>query len=146
MKKNRGYGIFDGCGRKTMKKYILSVVCCIAVLALCACGKKAEPIVLPDAEDVFSVDIKIGEDTVSYSDEAWIGRLIEDFSGAEPTGEECVQDAPAVENYIKMDFQFGEGTSTLFAYEKNGKYYIEQPYQGIYRIKEETYRQLQEEK
>ena len=96
-----------------MKKYILSVVCCIAVLALCACGKKAEPIVLPDAEDVFSVDIKIGEDTVSYSDEAWIGRLIEDFSGAEPTGEESVQDAPAVEKLHQNGFSVWRGDKYL---------------------------------
>ena len=39
-----------------------------------------------------------------------------------------------MESYIKIDFQFETGTSTIFAYEDSGKYYIEQPYQGIYKI------------
>lgn len=127
-----------------MKKYILAGLCSIFILALCACGKTKEPIILPDAEDIISVDIKIGEDTVSCSDEAWINGVIENFSKSEPTGEESIQDVPAAERYIKVEFQFEDGTSALFAYEEDGKYYIEQPYQGIYEIKEEAYQQLLE--
>ena len=44
----------------------------------------------------------------------------------------------------EIDFQFEAGTSTLFAYEDSGKYYVEQPYQGIYKIDSQLYSQLQE--
>ena len=51
---------------------------------------------------------------------------------------------PQTESYIKIDFQFETGTSTIFAYEENGKHYIEQPYQGIYKIDSQLYERLQE--
>ena len=52
------------------------------------------------------------------------------------TTNESVQDSPInVENEIKIDFEYDENkTSTVFVYKKKGKYFIEQPYNGIYRI------------
>lgn len=52
------------------------------------------------------------------------------------TTNESVQDSPInVENEIKIDFEYDESkASTVFVYKKKGKYFIEQPYNGIYRI------------
>jgi len=52
------------------------------------------------------------------------------------TTNESVQDSPInVENEIKIDFEYDENkSSTVFIYKKKGKYFIEQPYNGIYRI------------
>ena len=58
-----------------------------------------------------------GENTVSHSDKTWISEIIADISSSEPTKKESVQDCPQVESYIKIDFQFETGTSTIFAYE-----------------------------
>ena len=66
------------------------------------------------------------------------------ISSSEPTKKESVQDVPQAESYIKIDFQFETGTSTIFAYEDSGKYYIEQPYQGIYKIDSKLFERLQE--
>ena len=85
-------------------------------------------------EEKLAIDITFGENTVSHSDKTWISEIIADISSSEPTKKESVQDCPQVESYIKIDFQFETGTSTIFAYEDSGKYYIEQPYQGIYKI------------
>ena len=82
--------------------------------------------------------------TVSHSDKTWISEIIADISSSEPTKKESVQDCPQVESYIKIDFQFETGTSTIFAYEDSGKYYIEQPYQGIYKIDSQLFERLQE--
>lgn len=84
------------------------------------------------------------ENTVSHSDKTWISEIIANISSSEPTKKESVQDVPQAESYIKIDFQFEAGTSTLFAYEDSGKYYVEQPYQGIYKIDSQLYSQLQE--
>jgi hypothetical protein len=113
------------------------------MLTLVACGKKADPIMLPQTDDITSIDITVEENTVNHTDKVWISELIADISSSEPTNKESVQDIPQVESYIKIDFQFETGTSTLFAYENNGIYYIEQPYQGIYEIDSQLYERLQ---
>lgn len=106
--------------------------------------KKADPITLPQTDEITSIDITVGENTVSHSDKTWISEIIANISSSEPTKKESVQDVPQAESYIKIDFQFEAGTSTLFAYEDSGKYYVEQPYQGIYKIDSQLYSQLQE--
>ena len=127
-----------------MKKYVSIFLCLACALTLVACGKKVAPITLPQTDEITSIDITFGENTVSYSDKTWISEIIADISSSEPTKKESVQDVPQAESYIKIDFQFEAGTSTLFAYEDSGKYYVEQPYQGIYKIDSQLYSQLQE--
>ena len=127
-----------------MKKYVSIFLCLACVLTLVACGKKAYPITLPQTDEITSIDITVGENTVSHSDKTWISEIIANISSSEPTKKESVQDVPQAESYIKIDFQFETGTSTLFAYEDSGKYYVEQPYQGIYKIDSQLYSQLQE--
>ena len=127
-----------------MKKYISLFLCLTCILTLVACGKKAAPIQLPQATDITSVDVTIEESTINHSDTTWISEIISDISSSEPTSKQSIQDFPQTESYIKIDFQFETGTSTIFAYEENGKYYIEQPYQGIYKIDSQLYERLQE--
>ena len=127
-----------------MKKYVSIFLCLACVLTLVACGKKADPITLPQTDEITSIDITAGENTVSHSDKTWISEIIANISSSEPTKKESVQDVPQAESYIKIDFQFEAGTSTLFAYEDSGKYYVEQPYQGIYKIDSQLYSRLQE--
>lgn len=57
------------------------------------------------------------------------------------TKEESISDAPwGAQELLKVDFYFAEGgTSTLFAFRKSGQYYMEQPYNGIYRISGDEY-------
>ena len=127
-----------------MKKYVSIFLCLVCVLTLVACGKKADPIMLPQTDEITSIDITVGENTVSHADKTWISEIIANISSSEPTKKESVQDVPQAESYIKIDFQFETGTSTLFAYEDSGKYYVEQPYQGIYKIDSQLYSRLQE--
>ena len=127
-----------------MKKYVSIFLCLACVLTLVACGKKADPTTLPQTDEITSIDITVGENTVSHSDKTWISEIIANISSSEPTKKESVQDVPQAESYIKIDFQFETGTSTLFAYEDSGKYYVEQPYQGIYKIDSQLYSRLQE--
>lgn len=129
-----------------MKKYLYISFCLAYILILAACGNKTAPIVLPQTDSIKSVDVTVGENTVNYADETWISEIISNISSSEPTRKESVQDVPQVENYIKIDIQLTAKVSTFFAYEDGGKYYIEQPYQGIYEINKQLYEQLQETK
>lgn len=127
-----------------MKKQISLFLCIACILVLTACGKKADLITLPQTDDITSIDITVGENTVNHTDKTWMSEIIADISDSEPTKKESVTDVPQVESYIRIDFYFNTGTSTLFAYKDSRKYYVEQPYQGIYKIDSQLYGRLQE--
>jgi len=132
-----------------MKRFLSLFLCLTCILTLAACGKKAAPITLPQADEITSIDVTIAENTVSHSDKTWISEIIADISSSEPTKKESVQDFPQVESYIKIDFRHEtfrheKGTITIFAYEDRGKYYLEQPYQGIYKIDRKLFERLKE--
>ena len=131
-----------------MKKFLSLFLCFTCILTLAACGKKAAPITLPQADKITSIDITIAENTVSHSDKTWISEIIADISSSEPTKKESVQDVPQAESYIRIDFRHETGTETetitIFAYEDRGKYYLEQPYQGIYKTDRKLFERLNE--
>lgn len=131
-----------------MKKFLSLFLCLTCILTLAACGKKAAPITLPQADKITSIDITIEENTVSHSDKTWMSEIIADISSSKPTKKESVQDVPQAESYIRIDFRHETGTETgtitIFAYEDRGKYYLEQPYQGIYKIERRLFERLKE--
>lgn len=127
-----------------MKKCFSVIICGVCILTLFACGKKANPIILPQSSDVVSVDVTVGENTVNYSDKTWIDEVISSLSDSKPTHRESVQDSPQVDNYIKVELNSQTEKTTVFVYNDKGKFYIEQPYSGICIIDEETYNQLKE--
>ena len=125
-----------------MKRFIYAALCFICILVLAACGKKQTLF-----DDIASVDITADGNTVSYSDKTWIREIISDISAAEPTGKESVQDIPKTENYIKIVLNTATGAgATLYAYEDAYGFFIEQPYQGIYKTDSELYERLHMQK
>ena len=131
-----------------MKKILSWFLYITCILTLVACGKRAAPITLPRADEITSIDITFEENTVSHSDKTWISEVIADISSSEPTKKESVQDVPQAESYIRIDFRHETGTETetitIFAYEDRGKYYLEQPYRGIYKIDRKLFERLKE--
>lgn len=126
-----------------MKKCSLLTAALVLLVALTACGK-AEPMTLPETGEIVSVDVTAGDQTVQHTDEAWISEMVTALSGAEPTGRESVQDVPQAEELVRLDLRLGSGASTLFAYQEDEHFYVEQPYQGIYQITGEQYAWLGE--
>lgn len=118
-----------------MKKWISMLLVSVAfVFVLVGCSQKtADPIVLPDIDKIETVEITtVGGSTVSYSDKEWIEQFLSIFTQATATSKQSVQDCPNVDKYGKVDISNNGGITTVFYYAENGKYYIEQPYQGIY--------------
>ncbi len=100
---------------------------------------------LPQADDLDRISLAQGETGKVILDNKKINEILNIIGGTQrTTKEESIQDAPVnVDGEIKVDFHFAEGgASTLFIYEKNGKYFIEQPYNGIYQMDEEEYIRL----
>lgn len=126
-----------------MKRAISLIVTIIMCFVLASCGK-ADPIVLPDKDDVTEVGVTYDGETEYLKDAEWIEQMLSGMKAAEPTNKESVQDVPQVDNYIKIDFQLDNGVSTIFVYEDGGRYYIEQPYQGIYELDSAVYSLIKE--
>lgn len=139
-------GIKDGKrkgGIIEMKRAIFLGIAIIMCFVLASCGK-ADPIALPEKDDVAEVGVTYDGETEYHKDTEWIDRVLSGIEVAEPTNKESVQDVPQVDDYIKIDFQLYNGKSTVFVYEDGGKYYVEQPYQGIYELDSAVYSLIKE--
>ena len=123
---------------------LAEIICVVCILTLFACSKKANPIVLPQSSDVVSVDVIDGENTVNCSDKIWIDEVISGLSDSKPTNKQSVQDFPQVDNYIKVELNSQTEKTTVFVYKDKGKFYVEQPYNGIYIIDSDLYKMFWE--
>ena len=101
---------------------------------------------LPVSEDLFSIVLEQNEKETEIKESEKIKDILNALNAVKrTTSKQSIQDSPVnVDNEIKVDFNFKEeGTSTVFVYEKNDKYYIEQPYNGIYRISPDEYNSIE---
>lgn len=108
--------------------------------------RKTYTLTLPQLENLKSISLKqsVNEKVISNHEE--MKDVLEVINGTKRiTQKESIQDEPVnVENEIKVDFNFvEEGTSTIFIYKKNNNYYIEQPYNGVYRISADEYNSVE---
>ena len=133
-----------------MKKTVLTILVGGAlVLGLTGCGSKKEyTLTLPKEENIESVFFEKDNNKKEVKDTEEIKDIIYVLSGSgkgRTTNEESVQDYPVnAEDIIKIEFNlYDEKQSTLFVYKKNGKMYIETPYNGIYRINGDEYNSME---
>ena len=100
---------------------------------------------LPQLEKLESISLEQDTNKKVINDNEKMKDIINILNERERTSkEESIQDSPVnTSNKVKIDFNFKEtGASTLFVYERNNKYYIEQPYNGIYRISMDEYNSI----
>lgn len=96
---------------------------------------------LPNIENLKSINIE----NKKIEEPEKIKAIIEILNKKERTTKKAsIQDAPInTDETIKIEFYFIEqGTSTLFVYERNNNFYIEQPYNGVYEIAESEYNKI----
>ena len=108
------------------------------IFLLTACGKPGRPIVLPAREEVISISVSDGERTgyspdVKGEADEFISDFFNILADMEITNKESITDAPANVDYITIDLNCEDKTTTLFYYKDKGIEYVEQPYQGIYK-------------
>lgn len=122
-----------------MKKMLVFMVGACILLSSCINNKKnnnTDNIRLVPAENVSSIVFTDIDDKkeYTYTDAEWIGAFMSHFEGAINTYKESVQDIPLEDDLWMIDIKGKETVTTLFFYEENDRYFIEQPYQGIYEI------------
>lgn len=100
---------------------------------------------LPKKEQTEKIEVKHNEGTYFITDKEEISKLIDAFQFAKLTKQKSVQDFPTASgDYYLLYFRDknNEEIYKIYAYKKNRKYYIENPYKGIYRTTEKEFKLL----
>ena len=71
--------------------------------------------------------------SVNVTESKKVEDIVKVINSAESTKEESVQDVPNADQYGRIVLVSKEDERTLYYYEREGKYYIEEPYVGIYQ-------------
>lgn len=129
--------------KKTILKWIISSIC-ISMLLVVIGGIKiyndffpmAEPVNFPSNDEIIAIDIKKDTINLKYTDPEILKMIIEQLSKAKETRLLTVHDRPTVRDYYTVDIitKDNDMTYTSFIYQENSKWYLEQPYIGIYEI------------
>lgn len=137
------------------KKNLVLIILGLLIIILFALGllyhfrdRRTYELNLPQVEALSKIELRKDEMSVGIYKTDEITDIINVLSGVKRiTKTESIQDSPTnVDNKIQVDFTFKEDIagqiSTIFLYEKNERYYIEQPYNGIYQISADEYNSI----
>ncbi len=116
----------------------------LCVVVIFSVDNRSYKLNLPNQEKLKNISIENQERQEEVTDVEKIKEIIYVLSGSGKgriTKEESISDFPVNANaVIGVNFNFKEsGASTIFIYIKNNKYYIEQPYNGVYKISGDEY-------
>ena len=101
---------------------------------------------LPSDDSVSSINMEQNDKIVKIDEQEKIKDIMFIINEVKrTTTNKSVQDSPGnVENIIKINIEYGEvNNSTVFIYKRKNKYFIEQPYNGIYRISPDEYNSIE---
>ena len=122
--------------KKTNK--IIAVLAVFALALFAGCGKPAAPMDLPPDNAVTeAVIVTINGEEIAVTEPDRIEAVMRLLRAAEPTRRQSVNDQPTnVASYGTVTIRAGDRTTMVYYYEKSDRYYIEQPYQGVYRTQD----------
>lgn len=123
-----------------MKKLLIACV----LLMLCSCSNTNKyTLLLPDADSVSNVVFTYNNDKLSVENSENIQNIMTKIGGTgRVTKETGYNETPVnVDDYLIITFNSEKGT-TVYVYTRKNKYYIEQPYNGIYKITADEYKAI----
>lgn len=131
-----------------MKKYIGITLALIFMLSLIGCVSEKE-IVLPEAEEIIGIEImeNILESSVKITEQDEISKIINEIKkNTKNTGKESVSDQPVnIDEYFIIKFHHKnveDNPSIAYLYREKDNAYVEQPYSGIWKLKDESFDSL----
>ena len=101
---------------------------------------------IPSDDSVYSINLEQNGKIIEINEQDKIKDIIYIINDVKRTTNiESMQDSPInAENEIKINFEYEKNkTLTVFVYKKKGKYFIEQPYNGMYRISPDEYNSIE---
>lgn len=128
-----------------MKKQIGIILVLISMLALTACGSNKK-ISLPEPDDITEIEImkNTSSSGVKIENQDRISKLIAEIKeNTNNTGKESINDQPInIDEYLIIKFHHKNaegGSSSIYLYKDKKISYVEQPYSGIWKLKEEIF-------
>lgn len=100
---------------------------------------KADPINVPNTDNIISVSVFQDDDTVTAVDETNVENLLKSIKNARPTRKMSVNDYPAVKTYYIIDINTPTKEYRYFLYEENSRFFVELPYEGIYETDQQLF-------
>ena len=137
-----------------MKKYIGIAFVLITILSLTACGSNGsngsnKKILLPKAEEIKEIEImkNTSGKSLKIENKDEISGIIEEIKeNTKDTGKESVNDQPTnIKDYLTVKFHHKnaeDSPSVAYLYKDKNSSYVEQPYSGIWKLKEETFDEI----
>lgn len=130
-----------------MKKRI-AIICALLVFVLAVTGvyyvfnsifPESEPINCPTVENIVSVTVSDNNnEEVEISNEL-LEKLVSGIANAKPTRKQSVNDYPTANPHYEIEIRTNERLYCYFVYEEGSVYYIELPYEGVWRTDAEFY-------
>lgn len=131
-----------------MKKYINIALVLISILSLVACGSNKK-ISLPKTEEINEIEImrNTSKDGAKIDSQDEISKIITEIrENAINTSKESINDQPTnINDYliIKFHHKNAQGSpSVAYLYKDKNTSYVEQPYSGIWKIKEDIFNRI----
>lgn len=117
--------------RKTRVLFLITMMICTFIFSGCAQKEKANIVMQSSKLEAITITL-FNEDIIEVTDSTKIQDIVNVINNAKQTKDESTQDVPDVEKYGKITFVSKGNDRILYYYEKNKKWYIEEPYVGIY--------------
>ena len=106
--------------------------------------KRDAALLLPNRTDVISVSISCDDERETITDKREIDDLFANLSTVRIKSGESYNDSPMTDKFIKILFEVSDGLSgcTVYVFEDENGFFIEQPYNGIFSIEEKQYAEI----
>lgn len=134
-----------------MKRIIVLITLLCVGSSLCGCSAtEGDAVDLPDSKAVQRMELQFIDGcalskVIRVNDEDK-DAILEKIRTAGEKGEDSVYDTPQEDPYITVSIYTKEhkDDQDVYFYRKNGDYYMEQPYIGVWEVSEELYNMLNE--
>lgn len=116
---------------KTKVLFLITMMICTFILSGCVQKEKTNKTIQSSKLEAITIT-SFDEDIIEVTDSTKIQDIVNVINNAKRTKDESTQDVPDVEKYGKITFVSKDDDRILYYYQKNKKWYIEEPYVGIY--------------
>lgn len=124
--------------RKIGLKMLIILIAAVILVTVFLLMNPPESLELPPASDILSMDMEYFTDRkasgeISVTDASQIETVISALSGARKTIIQSVHDYPIQSNYLVIRLNLQDDRRTLCLYSEGSRYYMEEPYIGVYK-------------
>lgn len=122
-----------------MSKYKVLILTLLLIYVGCAHNHITD---LPELEKVDQIEISNGDSSYKIDSKDKIDNIIKSLEEVRSTKRQSTNDYPNVDEYITIGIQKDDNVHTYYIYDKDDKFYIEEPYVGIWELDDEIYDKL----